>query len=165
MANMERRETPLSIRQFLPMLPAPRPIEAEWKCKRSGDCCTKPLEVIMTKEEAAVLVHEAPQQIVMHFRPIEGSEGRYVALKAQPCPLFVFNGCLVYNSRPYNCRRFGCMRPDPKTEPFEIDSQGLCTNLMDRFKTSRVVRRMAVHMQHKARRWADKHGWKADNEN
>jgi Fe-S-cluster containining protein len=122
MANMERRETPLSIRQFLPMLPAPRPIEAEWKCKRSGDCCTKPLEVIMTKEEAAVLVHAAPPQIVMHFRPIEGSEGRYVALKAQPCPLFVFNGCLVYNSRPYNCRRFGCMRPDPKTEPFEIDS-------------------------------------------
>lgn len=136
----------------LPMLPAARPVDAHWKCQRSGDCCTQPREVIMTQHEAAVLVHEAPKEIVMHFRP--AGEG-FVALKAAPCPLFAFNTCLVYNHRPYNCRRFACMRPDPKSEPFEADGG----NMMARVKTSRIARRLAVRIQNKAQGWAQKHGW------
>jgi Fe-S-cluster containining protein len=80
----------------------------------------------------------------------------FVALKAKPCPLYVFKTCLVYEHRPYNCRRFACMRPDPKTEPFEADGG----NLMARVKTSRVARRMAQTFQRRAQRWAVKHGWK-----
>lgn len=136
--------------QRLPMLPAPRPVDPNWKCQRSGDCCTLPKEVVMTKEEAAILVHAAPKEIQMQFRPV--GDG-FVALKAAPCPLFAFNGCLVYESRPYNCRRFACMRPDVKAEPFSDEC------VTDRIKTSRVALRMAVHIQNKAMRWARKHGW------
>lgn len=106
----------------------------------------------MTKEEAAAIVHAAPKEIAMHFR--DAGDG-FVALKAQPCPLYAFKGCLVYSVRPYNCRRFGCMRPDVKAEPFEADG----ANMMDRVKTSRVARRLAEQLQHKAQRWARKMGW------
>lgn len=105
----------------------------------------------MTKEEAAVLVHAAPPEIVMHFRPT--NDVRLVALKAKPCPLYAFNTCLVYEHRPFNCRRFGCMRPDVKAEKW--DGQ----NMEVRTKTSRIARRMAEKLQRKAQRWAVRHGW------
>lgn len=157
MAEMSKRETPRSTRQYLPMLPVPRPVDHEWKCQRSGDCCTQPEEVVMTKEEAAAIVHAAPKEIKMAFRAVDTT---FVALKAQPCPLYAFKGCLVYSVRPYNCRRFGCMRPDVKAEPFEKDG----SNLMDRVKTSRVARRMAENMQRRAQRWAVRMGWDAARE-
>lgn len=106
----------------------------------------------MTKAEAAVVVHHAPKEIQMHFRDI--GDG-FVALKAKPCPLFAFESCLVYTHRPYNCRRFACMRPDVKAEPFEADGG----NLMARVQTSRVARRMAERIQRKAQGWAQAHGW------
>lgn len=137
---------------MLPMLPAARPVDPEWKCQQSGECCTIPKEVVMTKEEAAVLVHAAPTEIQMQFRKVDE---KFVALKAAPCPLYVFKSCMVYSVRPYNCRRFGCMRPDTKAEPFEASGG----NLLDRVKTSRVARRMAQRMQRKAQGWAQKHGW------
>lgn len=93
--------------------------------------------------------------------------GNLVALKAKPCPFFVFSGCLVYASRPYNCRRFGCMRPDPKTEAY-VEAQVpahtvladiVCVNLRVRLLQSRVARRAAILLQRKAQRWADTHGW------
>ncbi len=139
--------------QTFPMLPTSRPVDPHWTCQRSGDCCTKPAEVVMTKQEASVLVLHAPPEVAMEFRKVDEA---FVALKAHPCPLFIFQGCLVYSVRPYNCRRFGCMRPDVKAELFEVRGG----NLLDRVKTSRVARRLAVQMQRKAQRWADKHGWK-----
>jgi Fe-S-cluster containining protein len=138
---------------ILPMLPKPRPVDPQWQCHRSGDCCSIPVEVAMTKEEMVQIVHHAPPTIKMEFRDM--GDG-FVALKAKPCPLYVFKTCLVYEHRPYNCRRFACMRPDPKTEPFEADGG----NLMARVKTSRVARRMAQTFQRRAQRWAVKHGWK-----
>lgn len=106
----------------------------------------------MTHEEAAVLVHEAPPQLKMQFR--SAGDG-FVALKAAPCPLYIFGGCVVYKHRPYNCRRFACLRPDVKSEPFEANSG----NLMARVRTSRVARRMAQRIQRKAQGWALAHGW------
>lgn len=106
----------------------------------------------MTHQEAALLVHHAPPTIKMQFRPVDE---HFVAMKAGPCPLYAFKTCLVYAQRPYNCRRFGCMRPDVKAEPFEASG----ANLMDRVKTSRIARRMAERMQRKAKLFADKHGW------
>ena len=136
---------------LLPML-TQRPIDPDWKCQKSGDCCTKPQEVVMTKEEASVLVLHAPKEITMQFRD---AGDNFVALKARPCPLYAFKGCLVYHVRPFNCRRFGCMRPDVKAEPYEVSG----ANMMDRVKTSRLMRRMAETMQRRAQRWARKHGW------
>jgi hypothetical protein len=115
----------------------------------------------MTKQEAARLVLVAPSEIQLEFRPNPQDE-TFVFMKAGPCPLFVFQGCLVYKDRPYNCRRFACMRPDPKTEPFEVDSQGRCRNMWDRFHTSRQARRALIHIQQKAQRWARKMGWKEE---
>lgn len=140
--------------QTLPMLPPALPVDPHWRCQKSGECCTLPQEVVMTKQEAAVLVHHAPPEIKLQFRPVDD---RFVAMKAQPCPLFVFNSCQAYAHRPYNCRRFACMRPDVKAEPFEASG----ANMMDRVKTSRTARRLAEHIQHKAQRWARKYGWTA----
>lgn len=142
---------------MLPMIPAPRPIEEHWKCKRSGDCCTMPQEVVMSREEAAALVHAAPKEIVLHFRD---AGDNFVALKAKPCPLFVFNGCLVYESRPYNCRRFACMRPDPKKEKLELSGSLGCVNLEARVIHSKSAQRLAQKIQNKAMSWAYSHGWK-----
>lgn len=132
--------------------PKPLPIDPQWRCQRSGDCCTQPAEVVMTQEEASVLVLHAPPEIKMEFRP---AGENFVAMKAGPCPLFVFKTCLVYEHRPYNCRRFGCMRPDPKTEPFEKDGG----NLLKRVNTSKAARKLAIWMQKRAQAWARTHGW------
>lgn len=141
--------------RILPMLPAARPVNPEWKCQQSGECCTLPHEVVMTQQERLVLMKHIPEGIVTQWRQTD--DPSFVALKARPCPLFVFNGCLVYHVRPYNCRRFGCMRPDVKSEPFEASG----ANMMDRVKTSRVARRLAELMQRKAQKWARRHGWSA----
>lgn len=108
----------------------------------------------MTKLEAAELVHYAPPTVSLQFRPVDDT---FVAMKAGPCPLYIFKTCIVYEHRPYNCRRFACMRPDVKAEPFEVSG----ANMMDRVKTSRVARRMAEKIQRHAQRWARKYGWKS----
>lgn len=148
--------------QMLPMLPkgyqpvrTDRPVDPEWKCQKSGDCCTIPREVIMTKEEAATLVAHSPSTIQLEFRP--GDEPGFVAMKARPCPLFVFHTCLAYEYRPYNCRRFLCMRPDTNAEPLEGEGH---INHMDRVVTNRTMRRLAMRNQKKSQKWADSHGWK-----
>ena len=142
---------PPMVPRYIPVIPN-RPVDPEWTCQKSGDCCTIPKEVVMTKEEAATLVAAAPSTITMQFRPLDDT---FVALKAGPCPLYVFRTCLVYASRPYNCRRFGCMRPDTKAEPFEVSG----ANMRDRTETNRKARRLGQQMQKKAQKWADAHGW------
>lgn len=82
-----------------------------------------------------------------------------MALKAHPCPFFSLKTCIIYESRPYNCRRFGCMRPDPQSEPLEMGGDMGCKNLEDRVMTSRPARRLAQKIQRKAQRWAREHGW------
>lgn len=145
---------------MLPMLPAARLVDTNWHCHRSGDCCTKPQEVVMTREERMQVILHAPGSITSEWRDLENG---MVALKAQPCPFFIFKSCQVYEHRPYSCRRFACMRPDPKTEPFELGNGPTgCKNADDRFLTSRKARRMLVDIQRKAQKWARKYGWKED---
>lgn len=140
----------------IPLRPvAVRAVDPNWRCQQSGECCTTPPEVVMTKAEAAAIVHAAPSTLAMKFRDV--GDG-FVALKAQPCPLYAFSQCLVYDVRPYACRRFACMRPDVKAEKFEVDG----SNMMDRVRQSRVALRMARKIQRKGQRWAIKHGWKID---
>src|ERR1700680_2650030 len=132
---------------MLPMLPPRRPVDSHWRCVGDGACCTKTAEVIMTKEEPAELVHASQRDIVMTFRKVDD---KFVALRAAPCPLYAFKKCLVYAVRPYNCRRFICMRPDVKAERFDADG----SSMMDRVKTSRVARRLAQVHQRRAMGWA-----------
>lgn len=138
---------------FLPVAQStkPLPVDPHWKCHKSGECCTKPAEVVMTKLEAAAITHAAPSGIRLTFRPLDED---FVALKAGPCPLFVFGSCLVYPVRPYNCRRFNCLRPDPKSEPLDGDK-----NWRIRTEQSRIAKRLYSRLQNKAMGWAQKMGW------
>ena len=102
----------------------------------------------------------------------QSPEEGFVELVARPCPFHEFiNGkstCTVHDVRPYQCRRFACLRPDPKTEPFQMAPispflrYGMvgCANLRDRLVKSRVARRMYEKIQRKAQRWGRAHGWK-----
>lgn len=135
--------------------PESRPIDPHWKCQQSGECCSLPDEVVMTRQERQVLLPHVPDGIRTAWRDVDD---KFVALKAQPCPFYIFKECLVYAVRPFNCRRFGCMRPDPKTEPFEMGTQG-CSNLWDRVSTSRAARRLYALLQRRSQRWAVQHGW------
>lgn len=141
--------------QQLPVI-QPRPIDSVWKCKRSNECCTLPAEVVLTKQEAVLLMEHAPAGTAMQFRPINDG-GTMLGMKAQPCPLFQNNECSVYEFRPMNCRRFLCLRPDPASEPFELND----ANAGDRIAVSRTMRRLYERNQRKAQQFGLKHGWSA----
>lgn len=155
--------TPPSPLQFLIIPPKVRPVDPHWRCQKSGDCCSLPDEVIMTRQERDAILPKVPQGIRTAWRDIEGSP--FVALKAKPCPFFIFGDCQIYDVRPYNCRRFACLRPDPKAEPFEMMPQqdGRYptgnVNADDRFMLSRIARRMLIQIQRKAARYGLQHGW------
>ena len=118
----------------------------------------------MTPQEAEGLHAVRPElKFYVHTDP------RFVFLAGRPCPILGFDAkglavCTEYERRPYNCRRFGCFRPDPATEPFELEPVDLpnrrlgCANLSDRLG-DRQVRRQYARMQRKAQQWALKHGW------
>jgi hypothetical protein len=145
---------------MIPLRDVSLPIAADWKCQRSGDCCTTPASVVMSTHEAALILQRLePLPGPPTLRFTRHSDG-FVALEAKPCPMFVNSGCLVYDIRPYNCRRFACMRPDPATEPFVI-IEDQCVNFTERFLRSRIVRRLARKIQSRAQVWARAHGWGA----
>lgn len=152
-------EVPAIFHRIAPTAVTRPPVTMQWKCQQSGDCCTKPGEVVMTVDEAKgigryLALHDL--QISLQIRAI--GEG-FISLKAGPCPLYDKNTCLVYDVRPYNCRRFACMRPDPATEPWAFTPTGDCANLWDRIRTSRVARRLGTLIQRRAQKWAAANGW------
>lgn len=146
-----------------------RPIEAKWQCKRSGDCCQSVSQIVMTPQEA-IRVRDARPDLVLQW--YHHPDRRFVYLRGRPCPLLHMDGdvatCTVHPVRPYNCRRFGCYRPDPASEPYESEPLDLehgrlgCANLSDRLAQSRAVRRDYALRQRKASRWALQHGWTQD---
>lgn len=112
----------------------------------------------MTTMEAARIFERVPKttQITFHV-PKE----HFVAIQARPCPLYdaTEKTCTVYDIRPYNCRRFACMRPEPSVEPWRENEHGSCLNLLERIAQSRIVRRLMKQIQGKAQPWARAHGW------
>ncbi len=110
-----------------------------------------------TEERALILAHplSRDRRLAWDKRP---SSNQW-ALRAAPCPFLDGRHCSIYPIRPYNCRRFGCFRPEPAREPFEPDGPFGCLNFSERFAASRIVRRAAIAMQRKAMAWARKHGW------
>ncbi len=122
----------------------------------------------MTPQEA-IEVRDARPDLTLRW--YQHPDPKFVYLRGQPCPLLRMDGqlavCTVHHVRPYNCRRFGCFRPDPATEPYEAEPLDLdrgrlgCANLSDRLG-NRAVRRAYAKMQRKAQRWALTHGWTQD---
>lgn len=137
-----------------------------------------PQAVTMTLDEQAVVQAAADKALTlgqlskMVWEPSEMAG--FVNLKARPCPLLIdVSGkpvCSIRESRPYSCRRFMCLRPEPEQEPLQfVPLTNLLTygnvgviNLRERLVHSRVARRMYEKNQRKAMRWADKHGWTRD---
>lgn len=150
----------------------PLSVDPNWHCQQSGDCCTLPDFVTMHEQEQAALLAYAekhlPIRILTRLNFVTHSPG-FVSLLAHPCPLYDRESrtCMVYEARPYNCRRFACMRPDIKAEPLRLApiSPVLrygtigCANTRERLLQSRVARRLFETIQRHAARWARSHGW------
>lgn len=148
----------------------PLPVDDAWTCHRTGDCCRQTQAITVSSQEADLLQGWADQHFTI------GELGRlrwapdrpgFVRLKAGPCPFLSEKGqCRVYEVRPYNCRRFACLRVDPKTEalhlipnsPYFKDQTG-CFNTRERVLGSRAARRLYERIQRHAQRWARAHGW------
>ena len=114
----------------------------------------------MTNEERQVIEDYIGPEKAATLTWIDWPEHGLIALKAGPCPLLNGNLCSVHPVKPYNCRRWGCFRPDTKTEPLETDHGFLGSpSTRERFYASRGVRRQLQQMQRKAQRWALAHGW------
>lgn len=130
------------------------PIVADWTCQQTGDCCQGP-DLVLTREELAELQAARPEvRTVTSPMP----EARFVMLHGSPCPyLGADKRCTVYEVRPYQCRRFMCLR-EPG-EPFLTGGPMGCLNLSVRVQESRQARRDYARNQRKAQRWAVKHGW------
>lgn len=132
-----------------------REIEVPWTCKRDGECCTSAPYVLMTHSERQEIERVSPA--AMTWQP--DTHPALVRLMASPCPLYD-GGCTVYAVRPYNCRRFSCSRPDPKTEPFESGGPMGCYNLSERVDESlRFMNWYRGYQRRAQREWGDSHGW------
>lgn len=104
--------------------------------------------------EARYLSATRPLEFTPHPDP------KFTYLVARPCPFVSDQGqCLVYDIRPYNCRRWMCGRVDPAQESLEIGGPMGCWNLSDRVDTSlRFQEHVATNERHHAA-WAKRHGW------
>lgn len=67
--------------------------------------------------------------------------------------------CSIYEARPFQCRRFMCLRPDPTTEPFEVGGPLGCRNLSDRLDDSQHAMTFYQSHQRRAQKWARTMGW------
>ena len=104
-----------------------------FKCFRCGQCCKNVVFHIVERKTAIrhAGYEEVDPKIIARFR--HGLEYRsfsnaqdYYFLKGK-CPFFVKGeGCLIYLSRPFNCRNFLCGRKNEK-EVLEWDGQ-VCLN-------------------------------------
>lgn len=124
-----------------------------WSCRRTGDCCRQTSHVTMTDSERAVL--EAAGNPVSPLVWLDPPAPGMQALKAAPCPFLVDEdgACGVYESRPMNCRRYGCFRQDGES------FQEAANLLVFRTQTDNAVRSQRRSMQRAAQVWGREHGW------
>lgn len=137
-----------------------REIAHPWRCQREGDCCLV-RQLVVTRDEVAAMQAADPQPLNVEphergFLRIVMPAGRCVYLKRE---LDGQATCGIYEARPFQCRRFMCLRPDPKTEPWEGSGPLGCRNLSDRLAESRYAMTFYESNQRRAGKWALAHGW------
>lgn len=156
-----------------------RPIAIPWTCHQTGDCCRSIGGLTVTAKERDILeARSASARVPLEFLPHPDDAARITAAKAEgrmdwtppafyilqtkpDCPFISdTNQCLVYDARPFNCRRFLCGRVDVSRESLEQGGPMGCYNLSDRIDTSlRFMEFYKSHERH-AMQWARQHGWK-----
>jgi Fe-S-cluster containining protein len=153
-----------------------RPIKLPWTCHQTGDCCRTKTPLTVTAEERTLLEAQgnlATRPPVFTLHPDEEAqrealrargemiwpEVKFYQLERGPCPFLAGSSCIVYDSRPFNCRRFMCGRVDPTQESFEEGGEMGCYNLQDRILTSARFEEFAAANQRRAQKWALEHGW------
>ena len=130
-----------------------------WACQQTGDCCTVPL--VMTVDEARVLQAATPLELRWQLR-FDGKVSLTREDASRACPLLGDDKrCTVYAVRPYNCRRFACLRE--AGEVLEPGGPVGCRNA-ERRLGDRAARRQLIQIQRKAQVWGRKHGWTDDAE-
>lgn len=116
----------------------------------------------MTHTERKIVELYAADPTLLVWEP--NPDPRFINLKAAPCPLLAttIDGlalCTIHSRRPYNCRRWGCFRPDPATEPLREDNTRFGFDcLTERLKDPRVNNAYKA-MQKEAQPWALQNGW------
>lgn len=158
-----------------------RPIRLPWTCHQTGDCCRTNAPLAVTAEEREVLEKQGnlgryfPQFEIQPeeaaYRDQLRAEGqmvlpnvRFYHLKRDGgggCPFLAGTSCLVYETRPFNCRRFMCGRVDPTQESYEEGGPMGVYNLSDRVNTSLRFQEYYRGNERRAQKeWALNHGWK-----
>ncbi len=130
----------------------------DWRCQGSGDCCRGVKRVSMTFAERRELEAQAAKA-TRRLQWRYNERPNMTDLVAAPCPfLDAENRCAVHDVRPYNCRRWGCLRSDVKAQPF-VDED-----------TAAILRRMPEalpvlqRMQSEGQAWALAHNWRKDQQ-
>ncbi len=134
-----------------------------WTCHQTGDCCRQAGAVVMTLAESAALREAAPDR---DLRFDAFGDGRRVVLMpvagTRQCPLLGADGrCSVYAARPYNCRRFACLRTSPD-EPLTIGGPMGSLNTEATVRGSVQAARWYARNQRAAQWWGRRHGWTED---
>lgn len=125
----------------------------DWKCQGSGDCCRHPTLVSMTyaeRRELEAYAGLASRRLQWRYN----AKPNMTNLVAGPCPFVTpENRCGVYDVRPFQCRRYGCMRAD-LSEPFRGEDTG---TILDRMPEAFNA---LSKLQSDGQVWALAHGWK-----
>ena len=133
--------------------------EFHWTCHRTGDCCLEARSITITPEEKVALegATSVPIDTVPHEDP------RFLSwLMPNGCPMLAreLDGtatCTVHAMRPYQCRRFMCLREDG--EPYRAGGPLGCRNLTERLQGNRHAVAFYASSQRRAQGWAKAHGW------
>ena len=132
-----------------------------WTCGRTGDCCRQAGALVMSHQEADLVVANTTRPLAWVPHPNAGLVGLVHPEGRPQCPLLGDDGlCTIHAVRPYNCRRFLCLR-DPG-EPLQPGGPLGCRNTETRVIQVRGARRFYEKNQRRAQRWARDHGWPED---
>lgn len=137
-----------------------RTIATKWTCQRDGTCCMVSA-LVVTHEELAAM--QAAKPTPLETEVIDSRFVRIVLPKGCPYLTRELNGkagCSIYESRPTNCRRFQCLRPDVTVEPFEYGGPMGCRNLSDRIEQSlHALTFYQANERRAMKAWGHAHGW------
>jgi len=110
----------------------------------------------MTHDEADVVLAATTVAVGWVPHP-EGFVGMVALDGSTACPLLTTGGkCSIHASRPYNCRRFLCLRDEG--EALVTGGPFGCANTEPHL-ASRPHRRLYERNQRTAQVWARAHGW------